>query len=159
MKERPINQNDILDTISKLAFAEGNYPIIEVDTIDYLGVELDVLTIFNNDKTPLYLLKPYGEMFTGCIYTRVKDRNTPNRSNADISEIENLWKKRLGLTRSILDRIIDSLSNKLEWEHNKDGYYNIYNPQYTLIENEYDEKCIDEFYCYSVCNSRCSFFD
>lgn len=159
VKERRITQNDILDALSNLSFAEGNYPKIEVDVLDYMGVELDILTIFNNDKTPLYLLKPYGDMFTGCIYTRVKDRNTPNKSNADISEIENLWKKRLGLTRSVLDRIIDSLSDKLEWERNREGFYNIYNPLYTIVEDEYDDSYIDEFYCYAVCNSSCHYYD
>ena len=106
-------QADIIDAISKLDFAGDNNPKISVDTIQLCGKVIDVLTIQNNDKTPLFLKRTYGSMRAGCIYTRVGDKNTPNDGNADIEAIENLWKKRLGLTKTPLQYIYDRMSNRL----------------------------------------------
>ncbi len=92
-------QADILDALSNLMFAGDNSPKIEVNTIEYEGEELDVLIIFNTDKTPIYLKRTYGNMKAGCIYVRSGDKNTPNNGNAEIYDIENLWKKRLGLIK------------------------------------------------------------
>ena len=71
-----------------------------------------------------------------------------------------LWKKRLGLTQPPLAQIVQRLENKIEWEQNESGYYNIYKPEFTLIEeyveDEYDRRK-SEFYVYSQCNSSFSY--
>lgn len=153
VKDPRRKQADILDAISKLAFAGDNLPQISVDTIVYEEKELDVLTIYNSDKTPVYLKKPYGKMRQGCIYARVGDRNTPDNENAEIETIENLWRKRLGLTKAPLEYIFDSLRNKLEWVESESGYYHIYKPEYAIErvgeDDFYVGRGYDEFYSYA----------
>lgn len=155
-------QADILDALSNLMFAGDNIPLIEVEAITYQDKDLDVLRIFDTDKTPIYLKKPYGKMAKGCIYARVGDRNTPDQGNAEIGVIENLWKKRFGLTKPPLDYIFDSLHNKLEWTERENGFYNIYKPEYTIErfnEDDYDAgRGSDEFYSYAQTNESTSYY-
>lgn len=160
MQQTRKKQSDLIDTLSKLHFAGDNIPKIEIETINFEGTELDVLKILNTDRTPIYLKKPYGSMEQGCIYSRNGDKNTPNNGNADISEIENLWRKRLGLTKPPLEYIIDRLQNKLEWNQHGNFYYNIYKTEYSI--KKYDEnydvgRCKDEFYSYSQTNESTSY--
>ena len=96
MKKERRKQADILDILAKINFAGDIVPQIEVDTVSLDGKEVDILTVFNTDNTPIYLKKPYHQMQSGCVYTRVGDRNTPNNGNADMVQIEYLWKKDLG---------------------------------------------------------------
>lgn len=150
-------QADIIDAISNLMFAGDNYPKIEVKTLTIENIQIDVLIIFNVQNTPVYLKRQYGQMRPGCIYLRTGDKNTPDNSNADITDIENLWKKRLGLTKSPLEYIYDRLHNKLEWSEKDDGFYNIYRPEYTIsiIGDESDLEA--EFYAYAMANERTSY--
>lgn len=98
-------------------------------------------------------------MREGCIYLRIEDKNTPDNSNADISDIENLWRKRLGLTKSPVAYIYDRLHNKLEWIESENIFYNIFKPEYTIeiMQNEDDSLDRDEFYSYAMTNERTSF--
>ena len=150
--------SEILDALSNLQFAGDNLPDIELEAVQYDGVELDVLIIKDTDHTPIYLKKPYGEMMAGCIYARVGDRNTPNKGNAEISIIERLWKKRMGLLKPPLTYIMDSLANKLDWMESEGNYYNIYKPEYTVERREADGAGEDEFYSYAMTNERTSFY-
>lgn len=90
---------------------------------------------------------------------RLEDKNTADNSNADISDIEKLWRKRLGLTKAPLDYVYDCMNNKLEWVKQGHYFYNIYKPEYT-IEIISDESCdsdADAFYSYAMSNNRTSF--
>lgn len=159
MKKSRRKQADILDTLSNLMFAGDVVPQILVDTIEYEGESLDVLTIFNTNITPVYLKKPYGKMNAGCIYLREGDRNTPDKSNAEVYQIESLWKKRFGLTKPPLEYAIDRLQNKLDWKESGDYFYNIYKPE-IVLHSYYDEEIsddADEFYAYSQTNEKCNF--
>lgn len=160
MKETRRKQADIIEAISNLHFAGDNYPKISVDAITYNDVVLDVLTIYNTDKTPIYLKKTYGKMREGCIYLRIEDKNTPDNGNGDMADIENLWRKRLGLTKAPLDYIYDRMHNKLEWTENEGCFYNIYKPEYTIeiVQDEDDSLDKDEFYSYAMTNEH-SFFE
>ena len=164
-------QSDILDTLSKLQFAGDNIPAIELKTVvmpsDYeedKKVDVDVLIIKNSYSTPYYLKNIKDNykrvMNEGCIYSRVGDKNTPNKGNASIHQIEMLWKKRFGLTKSLHEHILDSLSKKTEWGQYKDIWYNIYKPEYVL--RLYLDKDIDsnevEFYSYAQRNESTSFY-
>ena len=170
-------QSDILDTLSELPFAGDNIPKIEIKTISMLSdfeqdklVDIDVLIVFNSYSTPYYLKrvkKDYERvMLPGCIYSRVGDRNTPNKGNADIVLIEMLWRKRFGLTKPSLEFIMDSLSRKLEWNEYNGSWYNIYKPEYVLKIRD-DDTDIDsdltskqpkyEFYSYSQTNESTTF--
>lgn len=151
-------QADVIEAISNLVFAGDNYPKISIETILVDGREVDVLTIFNTVMTPIYLKRTYGKMRQGCIYLRTGDKNTPDNSNAHMVDIEILWKKRLGLTQPALNYIYDRLHNPLEWKTQGDIYYNIFRPEYTLLEvdNE-DFHGNDEFYSYAMYNERTMF--
>lgn len=159
MTKKRRKQACIIDAISHLSFAGDNYPKISVETIKYEGVDLDILVIYNTDKTPIYLKKTYGNMREGCIYLRTGDKNTPNNGNADISDIENLWRKRLGLTKPPLEYIYDRMHNKLEWVDSEYTFYNIFKPEYTIevISEEGDDRETDEFYSYAMANEKTSF--
>lgn len=47
-------QADILDAISGLVFAGDNLPSVSVESIEYNGCLLDVLIVYNTDRTPLF---------------------------------------------------------------------------------------------------------
>jgi hypothetical protein len=153
-------QADILDMLSNTMFAGDNSPEVRVDTLWLEGVEIDVLTVLNSFNVPFYLKcksKKYNNIKEGYIYTRVGDKNTPINQNAGIQQIEMLWKKRLGLTQPPLEQIISRLDNKSEWTWHEETRYNIYKPEFMLVEeyyNDEDEKRTGEFYVYSQCNSK-----
>ena len=160
MQQSRKKQADVIDALSNLHFAGDNIPKIDIETVNFEGTELDVLIIFDTDRTPIYLKKPYGSMRQGCIYSRNGDKNTPDNGNAEIVEIENLWRKRLGLTKPPLEYIIDRLQNKLEWNQHGDFYYNIYKPEYSIKKYDEDEdgdRRGDEFYSYSQTNESTSY--
>lgn len=162
MKGARRKQADILDAISNLVFAGDNLPHISVETVIYEETDLDVLVIYDTYRTPIFLKKPYGKMKQGCIYARVGDRNTPDNGNAEIEVIENLWRKRLGLTKAPLEYIFDALGNKLEWAVSENGYYHIYKPEYTIERIDEDDYEIgrgaDEFYSYSQTDESTSYY-
>ena len=159
-------QSDIIDTLSKLQFAGDVQPDIELKTVSVPSdiepdtmVEVDVLIIYNTYLTPIYLKKMYGKMIQGCIYSRIGDKNTENNGNSDIRQIEMLWKKRFGLTKSPYEYIIDHLADKSEWHEYDNGWYNIYKPEYVLYEDFGEEKhgIEEEFYSYALTNESTSF--
>ena len=96
-------QADIIDALSNLVFAGDISPKISVDSIEIEGKDVDILIVSDMDNTPVYLKRNYGKMKAGCIYLRTGDKNTPDGGNADIADIEMLWKKRLGLTKPPLE--------------------------------------------------------
>lgn len=96
-------------------------------------------------------------MRPGCIYTRIGDKNTPDNGNADVTDIENLWRKRLGLTKPPLEYIYDRLHNKAEWTTSDNGYYNVYRPEYTIEIFPNDDDLDAEFYAYAMPNSNTSY--
>jgi len=159
MKNPRKTQANVIDTLSNVLFAGDNAPKVSLETINYAKTELDILRIYNTDLTPIYLKKQYGAMKPGCIYTRNGDTNTPDNSNADVMEIERLWKKRLGLTKPALEYILDRLHNRLEWSQCGEYYYNVYKPEYCIKEYYEDDmdRETDEFYAYAQTNEKMSF--
>jgi hypothetical protein len=159
-EDKRMKQANVLDLLANTDFAGDNTPEIKVDTIKIKDKKLDILTIINSYNLPYYLKrksKKYKKIKEGYIYTRVGDKNTSINQNATIQQIEMLWKKKFGLTLPPLKEIIKRLNNKSEWTLNKNTYYNIYKPEFKLIE-EYDDNEYGnskaEFYVYTQCNSR-----
>lgn len=159
-------QSDIIDTLSKLQFAGDVQPDVGLKTVTVPSdiepdtmVEVDVLIIYNTYLTPIYLKRRYGKMIQGCVYSRIGDKNTENNGNSDIRQIEMLWKKRFGLTKSPYEYIIDHLADKSEWHEYDNGWYNIYKPEYVLYEDFGEEKhgIEEEFYSYALTNESTSF--
>lgn len=158
MQKESRKQADIINTLSNLQFAGDIVPRIEVKKININSINIDVLIIFDVKKTPVFLKKQYGKMYKGCIYTRNEDKNTPDKGNANIEEIENLWKKRLGLTKPALEFIYDNLCNEEDWNILNDySYYYVYKPQYTLTISYEEDSHNDMFYSYSQTNESTSF--
>lgn len=150
--------------LSNYAFAGDNIPDVRVDTIFIDENEIDVITILNSFNVPFYLKgmsKRYHTIREGYIYSRIGDKNTSTNQNANIQQIEMLWKKRLGLTQPPLEQIVNRLENKLEWVENDEASYNMYKPEFALVEERDDEYGEDEgqFYIYSQTNSRFSYKD
>lgn len=162
--ENRVKQAAILDLLSNTFFAGDNVPELKVETISINNKAIDILTVFNSYKVPFYLKtksKKYQSIKEGFIYTRIGDKNTPINQNANIQQIEWLWKKRLGLTHPPLTQIINRLENKTEWIQNNGIHYNIYKPEFKLLE-EYDdeyERRSGEFYIYSQTNSKFMYKD
>jgi len=153
MEKERRKQADILEALSNLWFAGDIMPEISVEIVTINDMVIDVLTIYDTIQTPLYLKRNYGEMLAGCIYMRRGDKNTPNRGNADIWEVEKLWKKRFGLLKTPLEYIYDRLLYALEWKQQGYIYYNAYKPEYQLeIQDEEEDHLIPEFYAYAMTN-------
>ncbi|MFD1363175.1 AlbA family DNA-binding domain-containing protein [Lentibacillus salinarum] len=154
----------ILDLLSNTVFAGDNTPEVRVETIKIDGKEIDILIVSNSYSVPFYLKKKskrYSNIREGYIYTRIEDKNTPISQNGNIQQIEMLWKKRLGLTQPPLTQIVNRLENKSEWVENNETHYNIYKPEFKLVEeydDEYDRR-FGEFYVYSQTNSKFMYKD
>ncbi|NLJ94039.1 MAG: ATP-binding protein [Clostridiaceae bacterium] len=155
--EKRRKQADLIDTFSKLCFANSECPSFIIDSLEIEGKIIDVLTIYNVQRTPIFLNLDYGEMRAGCIYSREKDRNTPNKGNSTFSQIENLWKKRFGLIKPQKEILFDLLKNKSEWKEIYPEYYNVFLPDYRIkIIKENTDR--DTFYSYVMKNKSTSFY-
>lgn len=159
-------QADVLDLLSNTIFAGDNVPDVRVNTFNIQEKEIDVLTVLNSFNTPFYLKSKsakYQKIREGYIYTRIGDKNTPISQNASYQQIELLWRKRLGLTRPPLLQIQDRLKNKLEWSQNENTYYNIYRPEFKLVEENIDDEWEDrrrsDYYSFSQVNSSTSYYN
>lgn len=154
-----IKQADIVDTMSKLHFSGSERPSFEINTLLVDGKEIDALIILNNDKTPIFLEKPYGKMKAGCIYSRERDRNTPDNGNATIPQIEVLWRKRFGLIKPKKDFLFDLLNNKNNWNEIYPEYDNVFLPEYRVkVTEEDNNNDTDEFYSYAMTNEKTSYY-
>lgn len=158
MKKNRRKQADILEAMDNLWFIGDVRPEISVETVVVNEIEVDVLTVYDTQKTPIYLKRNYGEMLAGCIYMRNGDKNTPNRGMASIDDVEKLWKKRFGLLQTPLEYIIGRLQYQTEWKQQDHIYYNMYRPEYQLKILKGDEDyLIPEFYAYTMSNKSTSY--
>ena len=158
MKKNRRKQADILEAMDNLWFIGDVRPEISVETVVVNEIEVDVLTVYDTQKTPIYLKRNYGEMLAGCIYMRNGDKNTPNRGMASIDDVEKLWKKRFGLLQTPLEYIIGRLQYQTEWKQQDHTYYNMYRPEYQLKILKGDEDyLIPEFYAYTMSNKSTSY--
>ena len=161
------NQQRIVDFLRQIKFAGQTRPRVEVRTIIINEHELDIFIIKNSTDVPYYLVedyqdknlkrngKPIGKKVHAFhIYTRVMDNNTPIDSNADIGEVELLWKKRFGLLQTPLEQVKVLLYRSDEWEEENNRYYHKLYPQYTIAidwdadQEDCQRKEHPEFYHY-----------
>lgn len=139
------NQQNIVQLLKERKFAGDIRPRVEVRTVVIDTHEIDVFIVKNSIDVPYYLTKDYYDknnkdyrVRAYHIYTRVMDNNTDIDKNADIRDIEYLWKKRFGLIQTPLEHIRVLLANYDEWKCEEEKYYHKQFPQYT-IELEYDD--------------------
>lgn len=140
------NQQNIVDFLRQISFAGQVRPRVEMRTLHINNHEIDVLIIKNSTDVPYYLTKSYvdkkykpippkkGKIVRPFhIYTRVMDNNTPIDDNADIKDVEYLWRKRFGLIQTPLEHIKILLQKPNEWIEEDSRYYHKYFPQYTIV--------------------------
>lgn len=114
------NQQGIVDILRSVSYAGSVRPRIELRTITLEQHEIDVLIIKNTYNVPYYLEKQYQDTKVRSpegkkigrivrpfhIYTRVVDNNTEIDKNADINDVEYLWRKRFGIDLSPKERLM-----------------------------------------------------
>ena len=105
----------IVSFLQNKRFAGDVRPVVTVETVHIRQYCLDVVVVHNSTNTPFYLNERYKQVRENSIYTRIQDTNTPVDKSADITHVEYLWKKRLGLVISPLERIHYLLKDKENW--------------------------------------------
>ena len=107
----------IVDFLKDKKFAGGSRPTVKVEEVLVYKVCLDVIIIKNSNNTPFYLDEQYMNMKVNYIYSRIQNTNTPINCSADITVVEQLWKKRAFLTKSSKDRFFEYLNDFENWEN------------------------------------------
>ena len=75
VKDTGVGIENVEKAMDNLWFIGDVRPEISVETVVVNEIEVDVLTVYDTQKTPIYLKRNYGEMLAGCIYMRQgKDR-------------------------------------------------------------------------------------
>lgn len=145
------NQQNIVDFLSTKNFAGQVRPRVEVRILHLDQHEVDVFVIKNSSDVPYYLIESYSDkkyrpnlpkkaktVHAFHIYTRVMDNNTPIDKNADVRDVEYLWKKRFGLLQTPLEQIKVLLRKPDDWKDEDSRYYHKLFPQFT-ISIDFDE--------------------
>lgn len=77
MRQPRKKQANIINAIENLHFAGDNYPKISVETNFYNGIEIDILIIYNTDKTPIYLKKLMEKCMRDVFICDLKTKTLP----------------------------------------------------------------------------------
>ena len=149
------NQQMIVDILRSVSYAGSVRPRIEMRTIILEKHEIDVLIIMNTYDVPYYLEKEYKDTIiewsdekqkniqkSRCvmpfhIYTRVVDNNTAIDKNADLNDIEYLWRKRFGLDLPPKERLMILLDDVEKWVFdwgNKRYAYHSDCPEFQIVQ-------------------------
>lgn len=147
------NQQGITDILRNIKFAGSVRPRIEIQTMTIDEHDVDVLIVKDSLDVPYYLEnqyqdnnlkndegKNYGKIvYPYHIYTRVVDNNTPINKQADVDDVEFLWRKRFGIDLPIRDRLNILLNQTDKWVFNwgdKKYCYHIDYPEFQIIQTE-----------------------
>ncbi|WP_425755230.1 ATP-binding protein [Ihubacter sp. rT4E-8] len=157
--EKRRNQQGIVDILRSVRYAGSVRPRIELRTIILEEHKVDVLIIKNTYDVPYYLEKPYQDSDVKGengykngktvrpfhIYTRVVDNNTEIDKNADLNDVEYLWRKRFGIDLSPKERLMRLLDDTDKWVFdwaNKEYAYHIDFPEYQIVRSgEMQREC------------------
>lgn len=156
-------QQQIIDFLKSKTFSGHIRPTVELHTLQFGKIYIDVLIIKNTDDTPYFITEDYRDkerkVRANYIYTRVGDTNTDINKSADINHIEYLWKKRFKINRSPLEQIKYKLQFIDEWkERDNEGiYYHEFNPEFTLKLVDYEDKYRKAFYSYTMTDDTTAF--
>lgn len=139
------NQQNVVDFLRSTKFAGQIRPRVEVRSIQIQEHEIDIFIVRNTSDTPYYLSEDYHDkryaaetgkngktVLAAHIYCRVMDNNTPIDGNADIKEIEMLWRKRFGLLQTPLEQLFILLNEPESWIEEESAYYHKQFPQFTI---------------------------
>ncbi|MGN8224621.1 AlbA family DNA-binding domain-containing protein, partial [Gracilimonas sp. BCB1] len=139
-------QSDLIDFLRTKSFAGHQRPSIGLKTIELNSKELDIIVIRNSDRKPFYITEDYRDreavVKANYIYSRVGDTNTPIDASADVHEIERMWRERLGLVESPIEKFKALLLDHEDWEFdigNKQYGYHKQFPEYRFEIGEWNE--------------------
>ena len=108
-------------------------PTVSLESHDYDGHVVDVLTIRNRPDKPFYLTRDKREgkvtIRAGVVYTRVGDTNVPLKECAPDEMVELMWRERFGLAMHPLARFELLLENPQAWIPVEGDAY-IYNQEF-----------------------------
>lgn len=114
-------------------------PEIDLQTIEYEGHEVDVLTVFNTNHTPYYIEKDFKDgdkiVLYGEVYVRLNDRKGGTSEASPYSCIEHLWKKRFGIDLSIMEKLNMRLEEYDRWKYdwgNKEYAFHMDYPEFKI---------------------------
>ena len=135
------NTQKIVDFLKDKKFAGDIRPVVTVKQVFIESSTLDVIVIHNSGQTPFYLKENFKNLKANHIYTRIQDSNTPKDKSADIDKVEYLWKKRLGILQTPIEKFEIYLKDTKNWINTSDYimemYYKFF-PEYRLIY-DFDE--------------------
>ncbi len=143
------DQQRVVNILRNIHYAGSVRPRIEMRTITIENHEIDVLIVKNTSDVPYYLEKSYQDgnitssdgkkigktVLPYRIYTRVVDNNTAIDGNADMNDVEYLWRKRFGIDRPPKERLMILLDDIDNWEMdwgNKNYSYHTDFPEYQI---------------------------
>ena len=147
------NQQGIINILRNVNFAGDVRPSVEMHAIPIMEHIIDVLIIKNSFAVPYFLEKEYqdsdiksedGKKYGKIvqpyhIYTRAEDNNTAIDRNADIDDLEYLWKKRFGINCPPEERILRLLDERdkwaIDWENKTEAFHKDY-PEFQLKRGE-----------------------
>ena len=175
--KRRRNQQSIVDILRNISFAGGVRPRIEVQTITIDNHEIDVLIIKDSLDTPFYLDKEYrdksvknekGELYGKIvrpyhIYTRIVDNNTAIDKQADLNDVEYLWRKRFGIDLPALERMMIYLKNPDLWDCSPGSFdekmYYRFSPEFTIETVMDDSKNGYQYYLFNQTDIHPRWYD
>ena len=157
------NTQKIVDFLKDKKFAGGVRPLVLVECCEIDGKVLDVIVIKNSFNTPFYLTESYQDVYKNNIYTRVMDTNTPKPNSADVNNIEYLWKKRLRLLETPLEKFHYFLRSPSDWsdspfEYTETKFYK-YAPEYKIVSTVDERRGGYEYYLFSQIDPRPHWYD
>jgi Divergent AAA domain. len=121
-------------------------PKLLVETFEIERMEVDVLTIFDTRKVPLFLTEKYlvGNKTLNCgqIFTRIGDTNTSNDKTADSITVEQLYKKRLYIDTTIYERYLHLIEQTEDWTYIDIEQKILYNfdPNFYILIKDYEDE-------------------
>ncbi|MDY6065782.1 MAG: ATP-binding protein [Finegoldia sp.] len=157
------NTQMLVDFLKNKSFAGGIRPTVYVKSYTLHGKKIDVIFVKSDKNTPYYLTNNFQAVKANHIYTRVQDVNTSIDKSADLDKIEYLWKKRFGLTQSVIDRLEICIEDYKNWINSPYGemqkYYK-YFPEFTIYYMPAkDGRDGYEYYLFSQTDSRPHWYD
>lgn len=150
-------QADALDMLSNIRFSGGNVPRIKVNTVTIEKKEIDILEICNSYELPFFITTKFQEVNSGLIYSRIGDTNTAINESTNIYIMQGIWKKRFRLNQPAINQFQNLLTRKEEWFKNSEGWYNIFQPDFYIVEEDDDRYKYPEFYSYVMTNENTSY--
>ncbi len=144
LSENTSNRKDSAEVFNVLRNSCVNrLPKLDVYTLSLGSKNIDIVHITNDFHKPFFLTKDKkfkrGIIRAGVVYSRNGSANTPINGTATDTEIEKMWRDRLGLEQTPLERCKQYLADPEGWGRNFEfiQYYKQF-PEFTIkvIEDE-----------------------